>query len=674
MHGTIDPQIMTGHTATGGFGGRVRHFLGLAAASVFHPDHAELRRRLRHPLMLLADLAVIAAALPVTLMLRLSGHVPAQTATAAMEALPVLLIAAVVTLELTRTYRRPWRYVSINDLALIMQTVTICILASAIALFLFGKTANLPKSTPFILWLVMVGGMAGIRIGWRVFTEQLPPAVTAAGSPAKALLLGPSDAVELALRQMEKLPQRKYIPVGVLDATAGSLRLKLRGVPVLGDATALEHAVKLLQRQGNSPEAVLLVGPRDQFVGPQLVRFVAEAGALGLTVARLPAPGEVHSPGELDLGFMDVSAILDRQPATADSAAVASFVANQRVLVTGAGGTIGRELVWQIAAANPQEIILVESSEFNLYSIDQELGEAYPHIRRSPVLCSIRQRGHVMSTFAKYRPHLVFHAAALKHVPLVEENPCAGVQTNVLGTRNVADAAQRYGAVAMVQVSTDKAVNPVGVMGATKRLGELYCQALDLAGRDTPHATRFLTVRFGNVIGSSGSLIPLFQRQLARRMPLTVTHPEINRFFMTVHEAVLLILQGAAVALRENTRHGRIFVLDMGEPIRIIDIARRMISLAGLRPGHDVQIEIVGLRPGEKLYEELFDATECRLASTIPGIFEAEPAARPLVTLNADFDRLEAAAAADDSVSVRQILMEIMGTGAPALQPEAIAA
>jgi O-antigen biosynthesis protein WbqV len=247
-------------------------------------------------------------------------------------------------------------------------------------------------------------------------------------------------------------------------------------------------------------------------------------------------------------------------------------------------------------------------------------------------------------------------------VPLVEGHPIAGVQTNVLGTRNVADAARRHGARAMVQVSTDKAVNPVGFMGVTKRLGELYCQALDLEGRNRPNAPRFMTVRFGNVLGSSGSLIPLFQRQLSRGGPLTVTHPDIERFFMTVHEAVQLVLHSAARGLGEEMSRGRIFVLDMGDPVRVIDIARRMIRLAGLEPDFDVDIEIVGLRPGEKLFEELFDTQETRLPSVLPGIFEAASHVLPGAVLQRAFDELEEACARNDDDACRAIALSLLTT------------
>jgi len=399
------------------------------------------------------------------------------------------------------------------------------------------------------------------------------------------------------------------------------------------------------------PECLIFAGPVERLQRMAMVDIIAQAQSLELEIAYRPgfAGFAPEAGASLDFRFLNVADLLGRPQAALDSRAVTSMITGRRVLVTGAGGTIGRELVRQIAEFAPAQLVLLDANEFNLYDVDLEMRESHPQVARIPVLCSIRQRRQLMQVFAEHRPELVFHAAALKHVPLVEMHPAAGIQTNVLGTRNVADAARRHGVLAMVQVSTDKAVNPVGFMGVTKRLGEFYCQALDLAGRGDPGAPRFITVRFGNVLGSSGSLIPLFQRQLSRGGPLTVTHPEIERFFMTVHEAVQLILQSASRGLRDGMCHGRIFVLDMGEPIRVIDIARRMIRLAGLDPEIDVGIDIIGLRPGEKLYEELFDTEEARLPSSIPGVFEAEPRPIPLAALNKAFDALERASEeADD--------------------------
>jgi FlaA1/EpsC-like NDP-sugar epimerase len=326
------------------------------------------------------------------------------------------------------------------------------------------------------------------------------------------------------------------------------------------------------------------------------------------------------------------------------------------VLITGAGGTIGSELARQIAALGPSRLVLLDSSEFNLYAIDLELREQHAAVPSRPVLCNIRDRERVMGLFAAERPELVFHAAALKHVPMVELHPDEGVLTNVVGTRNVADAAAEYRALAMVQVSTDKAVKPTSVMGATKRLAEFYCQALDLEGNGGARGARFMTVRFGNVLGSSGSVLPLFERQLARGGPLTVTHPEIERYFMTVQEAVALVLQASAHGLEEATARGQIFVLDMGRPAKIVDVARKVIRLAGMRPDIDVKIEFTGLRPGEKLYEELFDDTEDRLEGGIQGIFVAVSKSINLEVLRRLFDELAAVSGRRDHAGVSRLL------------------
>jgi O-antigen biosynthesis protein WbqV len=299
--------------------------------------------------------------------------------------------------------------------------------------------------------------------------------------------------------------------------------------------------------------------------------------------------------------------------------------------------------------------VLVEHSEYHLYAIEMRLREQHPELDIQPELCNVREREEVRRVFEKHRPVIVYHAAALKHVPIVEANPCAGVHTNILGTRIVADAVCEFSAKAMVQISTDKAVNPVGMMGATKRVGELYSQALDMCGVDDPDAPRFMTVRFGNVLGSSGSIVPLFHRQLREGRALTVTHPDIERFFMTVREAVQLILQSSSSALGEDSRRGTVFVLDMGKAVRIVDLAYRMIRLYGLQPEIDVPIEFVGLRPGEKLYEELFDVCEDQLPSTIKGIFEAQSKPIPLPFITHSIDSLARAVELGDHREARRI-------------------
>jgi FlaA1/EpsC-like NDP-sugar epimerase len=638
-------------------------------------------RVLRHVAVITLDGAAVAASLGISVFLRMNGNIPEHMASGMLFAVPVFILVSLAIFHMIGLYRRAWRYVSVGDLAFVIEAATLAIIGSLLLLMLVNRVSWIPGSVPIIQWFVLIVLLGGLRLTRRMARELLnefaggkfaggkaAPSGRPAGSNAKrrpALVIGSTDRVEIMLRMLEVDREAGYKAVGILDNDGRDFRLRLRGVPVLGSVDALQHVVDQLEARGQRPECVILADHAGEPGGPAMLRLVTEAESLGLTVARQTKPAELDSD-KLHLQPVDMADLLGRPQANHDLDAVARAVSGRRVLVTGAGGTIGRELVRQIAGFGPSELVLLDAGEFNLYSVDMEIRETFPELNRVPVLCSIRQRASVMQTFARHRPELVFHAAALKHVPLVEENPCAGVQTNVLGTRNVADAARRYNVRAMVQVSTDKAVNPVGIMGATKRLGELYCQALDLAGQNRPDAPRFMTVRFGNVLGSSGSLIPLFQRQLSHRKPLTVTHPEIERFFMTVHEAVQLILQSTARALEGGVRRGRIFVLDMGEPIKIIDIARRMIRLAGLEPEKDVKINIVGLRPGEKLYEELFDEKEERLPSVLPGIFEAEPSPVSLEQLDSLFDLLATASGEGDAAAVRSIITaQLNGTQVP---------
>ncbi|MBE9604356.1 polysaccharide biosynthesis protein [Acetobacteraceae bacterium H6797] len=322
--------------------------------------------------------------------------------------------------------------------------------------------------------------------------------------------------------------------------------------------------------------------------------------------------------------------LLDRPQVPLDREGMARLIQGRRVLVTGAGGTIGGELARQLAALAPERLVLLDHGEFALYQINLELSESFPAVHRHAVIADIRDAARIARLMENFRPELVFHAAALKHVPMVESDPLEGLLTNALGTRIVADAARAAGCRAMVFISTDKAVNPSSVMGASKRLAEMYCQGLDRQARSAG-GMRCVTVRFGNVLGSTGSVVPLFRRQLERGGPLTVTHPDMRRYFMTVREAVGLVLQASLLGTEDRAdqppqlREGGIFVLDMGKPVKIVDMARRMIRLAGLIPDKDVQIRFTGLRPGEKLFEELFHGQEPALPTLHDGLLIATP-------------------------------------------------
>ena len=394
---------------------------------------------------------------------------------------------------------------------------------------------------------------------------------------------------------------------------------------ILGTIEDIPDLVYRYGLKGRRPESLLLVKNQRE-LGPDKVELLVEqARELQVELLRLPDIAELRNADltTIELRPIAIEDLLDRDPVTLDMPRISQLIAGSSVVITGAGGSIGSELCRQIAALSPARLTLIDASEFLLYSIDDDLRRSLPKVPIVARVGNVRERASIDRLFAEAKPDIVFHAAALKHVPIVEAQPLEGLHTNVVGTRNVADASVEAGAKAMVMVSTDKAVNPTNVMGASKRFAEMYCQALDVS--EVGAATRFVTVRFGNVLGSAGSVVPLFEKQLKAGGPITVTHPDIERFFMTIPEACQLVLQAAAQGLDQESHRGGIFVLDMGKPVKIVALAHKMIRLSGLRIGEDVQIVFTGLRPGEKLYEELFERTEMLSPTRAAGIKAALP-------------------------------------------------
>ncbi|WP_338425827.1 polysaccharide biosynthesis protein [Sphingopyxis kveilinensis] len=627
-------------------------------------------------------MAVVAVSLHLAVWLRASGSLPPTAMYNSIWAVtPYIALVGAVVHRLLGLQRLSWRYTSIYEFKA-MIVFAAMMTAAMVLLLSFRELGNWrPRTLPFIFFMLTLYGFMGTRLARRLLGEYIrgnifpPKPADGPQEPAEyTLFAGKGDHIELMLRANERRQIAGGKPLGILLSDRVTMSMRIRGVPVLGIVTDLAKIVEQQAQTGKHPTRIIFAETPERLREAPFLQMVAKAESLGLSISCLPeltsplpqrrndgsdtAPAAVPAQA---LRPIQLSDLLGRSQNILDYKVVENAITGRCVLVTGAGGTIGRELVRQIASFAPSRIILLESSEIALYEVDNEMKASYPDIERSAVLCCIRQRKQVMNAFKQFQPELVFHAAALKHVPIVELHPSAGVQTNVLGTRNVADAANRYGTRIMVQVSTDKAVNPIGMMGATKRLGELYCQALDLAGIGKAQSPRFLTVRFGNVLGSSGSLIPLFEKQLLAGGPLTVTHPEIERFFMTVSEAVQLVLQASARS--KNVERGRIFVLDMGEPIKVLDIARRMIRLSGGVPDKDVMIKFVGLRPGEKLYEELFNESEQKLPSVLDGIFEAEPAPLPLDLLNDIFNRLSVLTERADDGATRKLVFQLLSEG-----------
>ncbi|MCW2249203.1 O-antigen biosynthesis protein WbqV [Azospirillum fermentarium] len=602
------------------------------------------------------DLVMTGAAFAAALYLRVGGQAFSTYGEALLTGTPILIAVAAVLYRVSGLYRGIWRYASMPDLAQLLRAVTAVVLGFVLIGFLFNRLDAVPRSVPLILWFVLVILLGGPRFAYRLMKDQRISFRDAGGGGTGAipvLLLGVGDAADLFIRSQAHGGEALYRVVGLLDDKNRRVGHAVRGVPVMGSDDDLAAVVAELDRRGQRPQRLILTKPDNELRGAPVRALLDRAESLGLTLSRLPSMTEFKSAldnGKLDLRPIAIEDLLGRPQAVLDRGAIAGLIAGQRVLVTGAGGTIGSELVRQIAALEPALLVLVEACEYNLYAIDMEIRARHPGLSVSTELADVRDRTRIRRLFAGHRPAMVFHAAALKHVPLVEANPMEGALTNVAGTRNVADAAREAGCRAMVLISTDKAIRPTSVMGATKRFAETYCQALDLLpppdGAGT--ATRYMTVRFGNVLGSSGSVVPLFQRQLAAGGPLTVTHPDMRRYFMTVREAVELVLQASAHGMERADERGKVLVLDMGEPVKIVDLARQMIRLAGLRPEVDIAIDFTGLRPGEKLFEEILSAAEAPTRTEADGVFLAAPRVVDYAAVNAAVADLEAAARAGD--------------------------
>lgn len=508
-------------------------------------------------------------------------------------------------------YHRLWQYASIGELLSIVGAVSVgsLLFFGYSLLKMQGATYVLPRSAFVFSWLINIFLIGASRLSWRLmrdhwffpnrFFERKP-----------VLVVGAGDAGATVVRELKNRNDKSGVPIGFVDDDQSKQKNKMFGIPVLGKR---EDIPRLVDEYGVE-EIIVAIPSAPGWVIRELVDICSTTPAKLKIVPGLYEliDGRVSVNQIRELQVED---LLDREPVKVDLDSMAGYLSGRTVLVTGAGGSIGSELCRQIARFKPRCLILLDHCENAIYEIHRELGEQNLECELVPVVADIRDKQAMDNLFAGLRPQVVFHAAAHKHVPLMEDNPAAALKNNVLGTWNVARAAHDGQIETFILISTDKAVNPVSIMGATKRVAEMVIQYLAQNS-----STRFAAVRFGNVLGSSGSVVPLFQKQIARGGPVTVTHPEMTRFFMTIPEAVQLVIQAGALA-----KGGEIFVLDMGKPMKIVELARRMIKLAGFRPEQDIQIVYTGIRPGEKLCEEILTQEEGVTATWHQRIFVARP-------------------------------------------------
>ncbi len=524
--------------------------------------------------------------------------------------------------------RGSWRYASIPDMLAIVKSATLAVLVYVLLVFIYSRGAGFSRLVPLLLWFILILALAGPRVVYRLVRERgwigLVRERSSIRPGAKTILVYKANEISDAyIRAVKARRDSRIYIAGLIDDDFLRGSRTIQGQKILGGLSQIADVVTQLRERYGIVVEELAVADHN-LDKKTLSELVILAGDAGLRVSHIPdIVSTVNNSGSANLEPqpVELTDLLGRPEIKYNFIEVTRFIDGKTVMLTGAGGSIGSELARQIASFNPRRLLLADMAEHFLYTIDMELREKFPNLEIIARIADIRDEKRIDSLFAKYEPDVVFHAAAIKHVPMAEQNIAETIKTNVLGTRNCALAAIRHKTAVFVMISTDKAVNPTNVMGATKRAAETYCQALDLQ----EHGTRFKTVRFGNVLGSNGSVVPRFAAQIAKGGPVTVTHPNIVRFFMTIPEAVRLVLQASSMGMTSNEERGKILVLDMGEPVRIADLAERMIRLAGYRPNVDIKIEYVGLRPGEKLYEELFDEKEVQNASRHSSYIVASP-------------------------------------------------
>lgn len=569
------------------------------------------------------------------------GEIPAPFMERALQLLPLVVFVQAIIFWYFGLYRGIWRFASMPDFVRIGKAVLAGAALCSILFFLLVRMQYVPRSA-WILYVVLLSAMLGVpRLAYRWLKDHKLREVPG----RRTLIVGSGQAAEMLIRDLFRHQAHGYLPVALVDDSPRRQGREIHGVRVVGTVDDVPRVVSEL-----NVELVLIAIP--SVTSRQMRRVVESCGRSGVAVRTLPRLEDLVS-GQVtvsELREVFIEDLLGREPVNLEWAGVRSAVQDQVVLVTGGAGSIGSELCRQIARLRPNKLVVFDKSEFGLFSIQQQFQTLLPSSDLVLRLGDICDTSAVDAAFRAYRPSLVFHAAAYKHVPMLETHAREAVHNNVLGTRNVIAAAKSHACDTFVFISTDKAVNPTSIMGASKRVAEILCQEAARQG-----STRFVTVRFGNVLGSAGSVVPLFRDQILSGGPVTVTHPEVTRFFMTISEASQLILQAAALEGSDA-----IYVLDMGEPIEVRYLAEQMIRLSGKIPGEDIEVVYTGLRPGEKLYEELFHGEETLSATAHQKILKADHRPQNRSALSSVLERMEAACLSYDVQAIEALFAQLV--------------
>lgn len=594
---------------------------------------------------LLIDLSILFLAVPIAFFLRFDGELP-QNYFVGKEAILMLSFAALAKLAssvIFQPFLGTWRKVSYYDARRIILTAALSSLLWTFSVYLFFE-GRLPRSIPILDFGLSLAGLFSIRLFRRYLHEYtLSFGKSLKNKSSRVLLIGAGEAASQLLREIKRHPEYAIRPIALLDDDISKHGSRLHDIPIKGSIDEIAYWIGKLDIQ----EVIVAVANGNRDVHRRAVHLTSDVQK-SLRFRTIPALVDLIS-GDLNIDRIrevDVEDLLGREPVQLDTNSVRKLIQSKTILITGAGGSIGGELCRQVAKHLPQKIILFGRGENSLYLIEKELQEKFPEIELSVALCNIQNKVRVDSVFNTHSPDVVLHAAAHKHVPIIEDNPTEAVFNNILGTRNLVEVAQQYKVCNFVNISTDKAVNPTSIMGASKNIAE---SIVFEASKGDSLDCFYVSVRFGNVLGSRGSVIPLFKKQIKAGGPVTVTHPDMIRYFMTIPEAAQLVLQAAALG-----EQGKLYVLDMGEPVKIYDLAENLIRLSGFELDKDIKIEFTGIRAGEKLYEELSSSGEGRIRTEHSKIFEVSKL--PNENLSHQLLQLEQAARNSSEEGVRELL------------------
>ena len=618
----------------------------------------------RQTLIVLHDLIAAAAAVAATFYMRFQDQLLNERLAGLVFFLPGFVVYAGVVFIIFNLHKTKWRFTSLPDLYNIFRAASVLAVSLLVLDYIllspkFYGTFFFGKITIVLYWFLQIAFLGGSRVAYRYFryARTLQRFKVAGSNPT--LVIGRAADAEILLRSIESGAVKKIWPVGVLSPSQADRGQTIRGVPVLGDIDDLERVVNDFAMRGTRVARVILA-PSALAPEAKPESILIRARRLGLVMSQLPS---LESGGQaMQLAPVAVEDLLLRPSVKIDYRRLENFVSGKSIVVTGGGGSIGAEICERVVTFGASRLLIIENSEPALYAVLEALKAEHNGVAVEGRIADVRDRERISSLITRFKPDVVFHAAALKHVPILETDWDEGIKTNVFGSVNVADAAAAAGAAAMVMISTDKAIEPVSVLGATKRFAEMYCQALDhefsQRANAARRAMRLISVRFGNVLASNGSVVPRFKAQIEAGGPVTVTHPDMVRYFMTIREACDLVVTASSHALDAARSDVSVYVLNMGQPVKILDLAERMIRLTGLEPGRDIEIVFTGIRPGERLHEILFAREEPSNEIGIAGIVAAKPVQPPLDTMRGWLKTIEHGLASNDRAVIYRVLRD----------------